>query len=94
MRFAQAGKTDAFTACRNLDGGETEPVAVYRCLQFVHLGIRLGAVAAEGEEFHHARVGIDAEEKIAVAVFPVAQDQAFGAHGLHWENSSMEYPWM
>ena len=84
----EADETDAFAGRGNLGRGEAVAVLIDPGAEFIHLGVRLGTVAAEREEFHDALVGVDAMEKFAVPVFPVAQDQAFGAHGFHWTNSS------
>ncbi len=44
-------------------------------ISVVHESVGGSTVAAEIEELHHAVVGIDAVEEVAVALLPVAQDQ-------------------
>ena len=71
-----------------LGGGKAKAVLGDPAPELVHLGVRLGTVAAEREEFHHALVRVDAVEQFAVTLLPIAQDQALGADRLHSTNSS------
>ncbi len=86
-RMAEPGETGAAAACGDLHRGEAVAVEPYAFAQLVELGVRLGAVAAEGKKFHDAGIGIDVVEKIAIPIFPIAQDKAFGADRDHLSNS-------
>ena len=84
----EADEADALARFNYLGGRETVAILGNPGAELVHLGVGLRAVAAKRKEFHDALVGVDAVEEVAVAILPVAQDQALGADRRHSTNSS------
>lgn len=84
----EAGEADAGRAFLQLERGEAVAARRVIVAYAVEEGVGLGAGAAEGEEAHHARVGIDAVEEVAVAILPVADDEPCRLQPLHPANSS------
>ncbi len=81
MRFeigaGETGEADALTARFFFQRIETETRFRNRLLEMVEQFIRLRAVSAKGKEPHDLFIGIDDMEQIAVAIFPVSDDEAW-----------------
>lgn len=71
----EPGEADACAARAQLKRGEAEAAAGDRLAQLVEEGVRLGARSPERIKRHVPVVGIDALQKVAIAILPVADHQ-------------------
>ena len=80
-RYRESGKPDEFALLTEFERIQAETMLAEMILDAIDQEAAFRGREARGQEFHHSRVVIQAGERLAVASFPVSQQQALGLDG-------------